>query len=1248
VNELLKIIVCFLFLSSIGIANSLHAKNLRFHSLTTADGLPSISVFQTYQQRNGFIWFATDRGASRYDGKSYRHFFYSPGTSNHITNNFVIQIFEDNLGNIWILTEDGLNKIRLDGGIEYFQHDDSKPDSINSNWLHFIYQDSSNRIWIGTNEGLNLYHAPTNTFTQMVGRSKNTANTIAAFHMVEIGTDNFLLGTLQGISFFKPSEQAFILESDKDNDVPRWYQDDISSMTLSKTGRVLIGTQTEGLIDFNPASYEFTQYKVALDEDSIASNAVETIIERPNGDILLGHYEKGLMLISSNRQTFSLLTAREFDETSLISNTINHLFEDQSGLLWISTDYGISTLSYLQSGSNLIQKQANGMGLSGMIVFDTALMDKEHMLIATSSGLNKLRFSDQTIEQIELLPEAQKDQPSVAIRDLNRDLKGIFWLASADGLHQYNPKNDKVINYLNTKNNAWGLTETELTTVLADNNNNVWITGYLQPGLAKFIPEKGIVNRFLDDELHPYTKGGNYTNDTLISKNGDLWLATTDGIYRINPQSGFEQHIRMGKDNRENIRTTSIIEDTNGTIWATTAGVGIVRLRINEDNNVETTYFSTDEGLPSNELFTVSIYRDKLWLTTKDQLFSYDTNNKKSTVYPSLLNFPGLNFEGSSQTLVGDNLYLGSNKGLVVVTLNQIKSNQYNAPIQITQVKSDEKIRMQRSDNQSKNYISYKNNNLSFSYAALDFTQPSANRYRYLLQGFDENWVEAGNKTDVTYNNLSAGTYTFKVTASNSDGIWSDQVSVFTFEIEQAWWFYTLWSLAGLLALALLLFIINRRLHVRTLYQKANYDSLTSLANRYYFNNRIEQLVDNPDSAFTLLIVDLDGFKEVNDIYGHAVGDELLIQASARMRKVLRDDDLLARLGGDEFAIIINKRSQSSELLTISERLRKTLETHYTLTNHTVKASASIGGASFPCDTNNKNSLLVYADTAMFAAKQSGKNSVNFFNESLSKELEKRTQLKQKLQSALDNKEFEVYYQPQINQFSNQITGFEALIRWFQPDGTTITPDVFIPEAERNGSIIQIGGWVLSSACKQAAIWHEAGLFSGNISVNVSADQITRPDFVNDVEQALKQSGLSPNYLELEITESVLVDNIGLTLDTLTQLRILGVTIALDDFGTGYSSLNYLTTFPIDTLKIDKSFIHSVEIDAPTRIVLKNIYTLAADLSMKVIAEGVETEAQLQILATLQGQIIQGFYYSEALSAKDATKLLCDNDRCAI
>jgi diguanylate cyclase (GGDEF)-like protein len=428
---------------------------------------------------------------------------------------------------------------------------------------------------------------------------------------------------------------------------------------------------------------------------------------------------------------------------------------------------------------------------------------------------------------------------------------------------------------------------------------------------------------------------------------------------------------------------------------------------------------------------------------------------------------------------------------LVIVNLNRIESNKYNSPVQITQVKSDEIDLIQGLDSNAENkrYISHQENNLSFSYASLDFTNPSANQYRYFLEGYDENWIEAGNRTNVTYNNLNAGNYTFKVTASNSDGKWSNNVSSYEFEIEQPWWFYALWSLAFLLTLALLMFIMNRRLHIKTLYQKANYDSLTGLANRYYFNKYIEKLVNLPESHFSLLIVDLDGFKEVNDIYGHAVGDELLIQASQRMKKVLRDGDLLARLGGDEFAIIISK---TAGLLDISERLRRTMENQYKLTNHEVTASASIGGATYPSDTKNRNALLVYADTAMFAAKQHGKNTVCFFNQTLSTELEHRTELRQKLQTAIRNEDFELYYQPQMDQFSNKITGFEALIRWFQPDGTAIGPNIFIPEAERNGSIVAIGQWVLFTACEQATYWHAKGLFFGKISVNVSAAQITK------------------------------------------------------------------------------------------------------------------------------------------------------------
>ena len=398
----------------------------------------------------------------------------------------------------------------------------------------------------------------------------------------------------------------------------------------------------------------------------------------------------------------------------------------------------------------------------------------------------------------------------------------------------------------------------------------------------------------------------------------------------------------------------------------------------------------------------------------------------------------------------------------------------------------------------------------------------------------------------------------------------------------------------------------------------------------------------NPDSKFTLLIIDLDGFKEVNDVYGHALGDELIVQASRRMKKIVREGDLLARLGGDEFAMIINQQTHSEALFSVSERLRCSLENNYLLHNHLIKSSASIGAACFPMDATNSESLLVYADTAMFSAKQSGKNSVQFFNESLSEELERRTLLRQNLQSAISNNEFELYYQPQVDKDSENIIGLEALIRWNQSEDKLVSPDMFIPEAERNGSIVEIGKWVISEACRQAADWQKRGIEFGKVSINVSAAQITKSDLIDDIKKALKSTGLPAGLLELEITESVLVDNIDLALNTLTDLKEVGVNIALDDFGTGYSSLNYLTKFPIDTLKIDRSFIQSIELDLATKMVLKNIYSLAEDLSMRVVAEGIETQEQLTILGSFNGKTMQGYFYSPPVSADKVELMLID------
>jgi diguanylate cyclase (GGDEF)-like protein len=1238
----MKVVFAVVFTFILFYATEAQGHNMRFQSLTGSDGLPSQSVYQTYQQRNGFIWFATDRGAIRYDGKAFRSFYYSPGSNNHISNNFVVQVLEDHIGNIWLITEYGLNKIKTDGSIEQYIHDPANSNSISANWLHFIYQDSSSRIWVGSNEGLNLYRPESNDFLRINGKIKGTSYNIPVFQMLEISPDYMILGSLEGLAFFKPSEQKFILESDKNEDISDWYRSTIYKLVRSGSGKVLIGTDSNGLIEYDPISTEYKQYKAMSDTASISDNNVNSIVEEPDGTLYISHVSSGITQISPDRQTFTSIRARDFDDTSLLSDKVNHLFRDDSGLIWVATMDGVSKYSYLQKSTHLIQKQAQGGGLSGTAALNFEQLDAQHMLIGTSGGLDKLRISDQKIEVIPLLSDEQKLRFNSEVSDIAKDSKGNIWATTPSGIHQYNPEQNTVVNYFNTVDNKWGFTGYDLQTILIDSNDDIWLTGYIAVALAKFTPGLGIVKRLLDDPQHPYSKGGNYSTDSLISNKGYIWLSTTDGLYRVDPKTGLDQHIHVGKDERENIRTASIIEDESGAIWVASQGVGLAKLTIDENNQVNSTNLTTSDGLASNELLTVSLHQGLFWLTSKDQLFSYDINTRKSTIYPSLLNLTGLNFIRGAQKLIGDDLYLGTNKGLVIVDLTKIKSNLYNAPVRLTKAMSGGVSLIQGLDinNQSKKYIAHEKNNLSFSYAALDYTNPSANSYRYILEGFDDDWVEAGNRTNVAYNSLDAGTYTFKVMASNSDGKWSENIASFTFEIEQPLWFYALWALVGLLTLAALLFIFNRRLHVKSLYKKANYDSLTGVANRYYFNKTIEDLVAENDRIFTLIIVDLDGFKEVNDIYGHAVGDELLIQVAARMKKVLRDDDLLARLGGDEFAIIINKQDLDGGLINIAERLRQTIKNEYVLNEQSVRVSASIGAASFPADTQSKDALLVYADTAMFAAKESGKNAVRFFNKALSKELESRTELKQKLQSAIHNQEFDLHYQPQIDQLTNKVVGFEALIRWFQADGTSIPPNIFIPEAERNGSIVEIGRWVLFSACKQAASWQEQGFKFGKISVNVSATQITKTSLINDIEKALKENDLAPELLEIEITESVLVDNIDLTLEVLTKLRILGVSIALDDFGTGSSSLNDLTKCPIDTMKIDRSFIQSVETDPATKMVLKNIYTLANDLSMKVVAEGVETEAQLQILARFQGRIIQGYYYSPALSESDATSLL--------
>ena len=402
----------------------------------------------------------------------------------------------------------------------------------------------------------------------------------------------------------------------------------------------------------------------------------------------------------------------------------------------------------------------------------------------------------------------------------------------------------------------------------------------------------------------------------------------------------------------------------------------------------------------------------------------------------------------------------------------------------------------------------------------------------------------------------------------------------------------------------------------------AHHDALTSLPNRSYFNARIDQEIANlaDGERLAVLCLDLDRFKEVNDLFGHAAGNTVLQTVASRVTALLGERQMMARLGGDEFAILLpglkNPEAASRLAGRILEALREASHTP-----ETSNISTSIGIAICPDDGMERETLLIHADTALYRAKTDGRNTYRFFEAAMGAAIRERRMLEHDLRRAVARDEFRLVYQPQRFAQSETITGFEALLRWTHPVHGDISPGVFIPIAEESGAILEIGDWVIKTACREAASWGQPL----TVAVNVSAVQLYNPDFVRELHQILLNTGLSPRRLEIEITETALIRDFNRALTTLRMIKALGVRIAMDDFGTGYSSLSNLRAFPFDKIKIDGSFIKSVNSIEQAATIVRAVLGLGRGLGLPVLAEGVETDAELQFLRNEKCDEVQGY-----------------------
>jgi diguanylate cyclase (GGDEF)-like protein/PAS domain S-box-containing protein len=423
----------------------------------------------------------------------------------------------------------------------------------------------------------------------------------------------------------------------------------------------------------------------------------------------------------------------------------------------------------------------------------------------------------------------------------------------------------------------------------------------------------------------------------------------------------------------------------------------------------------------------------------------------------------------------------------------------------------------------------------------------------------------------------------------------------------------------------------------------AHHDFLTGLPNRALLTERLSQaigLARRRGKQVALLFVDLDYFKHINDSLGHAVGDQVLQSAARRLSACVRTTDTVCRQGGDEFVILLAEIEQPQDAALVAEKLLVALAEPQLIGQHEIHVTLSIGISVYPDDGIDGDTVMENADAAMYHAKASGRNNYQFFTAGMNSHAVRRLFVETGLRRALRQSEFRLHYQPQIDLASGAMTGTEALIRWLDPVLGLIEPEQFVPIAEECGLIVPIGRWVLREACRQVRSWLDAGLHAVPVAVNISALEFRHQGFVDEVALILKETGLAPRYLELELTENILMHDTESSAQVLASLKAMGVQLAIDDFGTGYSSLGYLKRFPIDTLKIDQSFVQDLATDADDATIVSAVIGMGRNLKQRVIAEGVETQEQLAFLRTQRCAQGQGFLFNRPLPAEDFAHLL--------
>lgn len=1195
---------------------------------------------------------------------------FDPKRTNSISENNILSLLEDPFGNLWLgASYSGLNKINTRR--QYFQHLFEYTTELpqQSDNVRSLYRSQDQALWIGT-EGAGL---------KRLARNSKTYENYSTFFAKALGlgtqylnlTLRSIIQDKQGVLWFAsnyglgrlaPNGEFSLLNvaDSKDTSAEANY---IRSLELDDQNRLWVAT-SHALYRKSTVNDKFTSVSLTgIENFHPTQNLLLTL--RANNNILWIGSLNGLVKLDMQTGHGDVFYHDPHDKNSIINNRIRDILVASNGDVWFATHGGISRLSY-QTLLPIFSDYTREQGLPSDTIYALLEDDEHHIWFSSNAGIGKLNPTNNKIinfnEQEGL--QALEFNGGVKLKDSDGDL----WFGGINGINRFNPK------------------------ILPDKRGEakVALTAYKIAGQKQTIldlshPPKIVMNyadQLVSFEITSldFSYTGKNRFSYFLEGFDNHWhdLPTGNEITFTNIDPGnYVLHVRHSLEyNRQGDYTLLVDLTVNAPFYRTelayalyilltlTLLIWIVKWRKQkrrQQQEFETSIRASEERL-----------KLALWASGDGM---WDWNIQEQQVYRTHTDIPVPQW--NRHHLLHDNAHPedrerfrhelaehlqgrtpffeveyriehSSNKWVWILERGKVvEANGQGHPIRMTGTTRDITSRKLIENELVLSSQVLNSMNEAVVVAGLDYRIRSVNPAFSNITGYSERQISDkylihlaySRKQRDLFNSIEqqllrhkhwAGEIWIRNKARRAILVWLEINQVIDIKGETSHF------------VAVFTDITERKKAEEDLRFLASFDTLTGLPNRTLFQDRLNHAISQAhrsNNIVALLFLDLDRFKHINDSMGHHIGDLLLKAVAHRLQNAVREGDTVARLGGDEFTIILEGVAKTKAATLISEKVLKAFQAPFLLEDKSLTISTSIGISLYPNDAVDVDSLIKFADTAMYHAKALGRNNFQFYTNKLNEMATRHMLLETGLKQAIARNELSLVYQPKFCLRNGSLTGLEALLRWQHSELGPISPAEFIPLAEETGMINQIGHWVINHACQQLAEWNELGFSDITMAVNLSARQL-KADIISTIEVALAVSGLPAQALELELTESMIMGNPQESVNILSKLKALGLTIAVDDFGTGYSSLSYLKRFPIDTLKIDREFVRDITNDPDDAAITSAIIALAHSLELNVVAEGVETQEQLNFLALQGCDQVQGFLLSKPLSAKDCQTLL--------